>query len=255
MNVGSDADFLYYNVELHTVTGSVRVCVCLARALLNVKRLLKWSVGELALLQFLQMGVPPQFGLPRTVLWRECVHLLGADAIIAKLHELTGYMNDARDSMQELGEPVAGVVGSRGRERERVRGKGRCVFPRCVGARAQCASGRNREGVARSIGLAAAEWRGRSPSPDPKPETLLSGDGGAACARSEDKNWHARSSLARSPCHSLSLFRLWLHLPLPLSSPSSESLPTSISLSFPPERSERRQVGTPWERGTRRGGL
>ena len=68
MKVGSDADFLYYNVELHTVTGSVRVCVCLARTLLNVKLLLKWSVGELALLQFLQMGVPPQFGLPRTVL-------------------------------------------------------------------------------------------------------------------------------------------------------------------------------------------
>ena len=44
MKVGSGADFLYYNVELHTVTGSVRVCVCLARALLNVKRLLKWSV-------------------------------------------------------------------------------------------------------------------------------------------------------------------------------------------------------------------
>ena len=44
VKVGSDADFLYYNVELHTVTGSVCVCVCLARALLNVKRLLKWSV-------------------------------------------------------------------------------------------------------------------------------------------------------------------------------------------------------------------
>ena len=68
MKAGSGADFLYYNVELHTVTGSVCVCVCLARALLNVKRLRKWSVGELALLQFLQMGVPPQFGLPRTVL-------------------------------------------------------------------------------------------------------------------------------------------------------------------------------------------
>jgi hypothetical protein len=36
VKVGSDADFLYYNVELHTVTGSVRVCVCLARTLLNV---------------------------------------------------------------------------------------------------------------------------------------------------------------------------------------------------------------------------
>ncbi len=92
MKVGSDADFLYYNVELHTVTGSVCVCVCLARTLLNVKHLQKWSVGELALLQFLQMGVPPQFGLPRTVLWRECVHLLGAYAIVAKLHELTGYI-------------------------------------------------------------------------------------------------------------------------------------------------------------------
>ena len=56
VKVGSDADFLYYNVELHTVTGSVRVCVCLARALLNVKRLLKWIVGEMSFLQFLQMG-------------------------------------------------------------------------------------------------------------------------------------------------------------------------------------------------------
>ena len=105
VKVGSGADFLYYNVELHTVTGSVRVCVCLARTLLNVQRLRKWSVGELALLQFLQMGVPPEFGLPRTVLWRECVHLLGADAIVAKLHELTGYMHDARDvarGMQDL---------------------------------------------------------------------------------------------------------------------------------------------------------
>ena len=110
MKVGSDADFLYYNVELHTVTGSVRVCVCLARALLNVKRLLKWSVGELALLQFLQMGVPPQFGLPRTVLWRECVHLLGAD--VAKLHELTGYMHDARDVKGHTG--VGGTSASNG---------------------------------------------------------------------------------------------------------------------------------------------
>jgi hypothetical protein len=118
VKVGSDADFLYYNVELHTVTGSVRVCVCLARALLNVKRLLKWSVGELALLQFLQMGVPPQFGLPRTVLWRECVHLLGADAIVAKLHELTGYMHDARDvarGMQELGEQAQAMQGGSAR--------------------------------------------------------------------------------------------------------------------------------------------
>ena len=106
MNVGSDADFLYYNVELHTVTGSVRVCVC-------VQRLRKWSVGELALLQFLQMGVPPQFGLPRTVLWRECVHLLGADAIIAKLHELTGYMHDARDVKGHAG--VGGTSASNGR--------------------------------------------------------------------------------------------------------------------------------------------
>ena len=113
MKVGSGADFLYYNVELHTVTGSVRVCVCLARTLLNVQRLRKWSVGELALLQFLQMGVPPQFGLPRTVLWRECVHLLGADAIVAKLHELTGYMHDARDvarGMQELGEQAQAMA-------------------------------------------------------------------------------------------------------------------------------------------------
>ena len=56
VKVGSGADFLYYNVELHTVTGSVRVCVCLARTLLNVQRLRKWSVGELALLQFLRWG-------------------------------------------------------------------------------------------------------------------------------------------------------------------------------------------------------
>ena len=118
MKVGSDADFLYYNVELHTVTGSVRVCVCLARTLLNVKRLRKWSVGELALLQFLQMGVPPQFGLPRTVLWRECVHLIGADATVAKLHELTGYMYDARDvarGMQELGEQEQAMQGGSAR--------------------------------------------------------------------------------------------------------------------------------------------
>jgi hypothetical protein len=111
VKVGSDAEFLYYNVELHTVTGSVRVCVCLARTLLNVKLLLKWSVGELALLQFLQMGVPPQFGLPRTI---ECVHLLGTDAIVAKLHELTGYMNDAIDvarGMQELGEQAQAMAG------------------------------------------------------------------------------------------------------------------------------------------------
>ena len=118
VKVGSDADCLYYNVELHTVTGSVRVCVCLARTLLNVQRLRKWSVGELALLQFLQMGVPPEFGLPRTVLWRECVHLLGADAIVAKLHELTGYMHDARDvarGMQELGEQAQAMQGGSAR--------------------------------------------------------------------------------------------------------------------------------------------
>jgi hypothetical protein len=85
---------------------------------LNVKRLRKWSVRELALLQFLQMGVvtgvPSQFGLPGTVLWRECVHLLGADATVAKLHELTGYMYDARDvarGMQELGEQAQAMAG------------------------------------------------------------------------------------------------------------------------------------------------
>ena len=86
----------------------------LARTLLNVKRLRKWSVRELALLQFLQMGVPLQFGLPGTVLWRECVHLLGADATVAKLHELTGYMYDARDvarGMQELGEQAQAMAG------------------------------------------------------------------------------------------------------------------------------------------------
>jgi hypothetical protein len=128
VKVGSDADFLYYNVELHTVTGSVRVCVCLARTLLNVQRLRKWIVGELALLQFLQMGVPPQFGLPRTVLWRKCVHLLGADAIVAKLHELTGYMHDARDvarGMQELGEQAQAMAG--GSAKRRI--KRSCLLP------------------------------------------------------------------------------------------------------------------------------
>ena len=54
------------------------------------------------MLQFLQMGVPPQFGLPRTVLWCECVHLLGAEAIVAKLivaklRHLTGYTHDRHD--------------------------------------------------------------------------------------------------------------------------------------------------------------
>ena len=65
-----------------------------------------------------KMGVPPQFGLPRTVLWRECVHLLGADATVAKLHELTGYMHDARDvarGMQELGEQAQAMQGGSAR--------------------------------------------------------------------------------------------------------------------------------------------
>ena len=48
------------------------------------------------------------------MLWRECVHLLGADATVAKLHELTGYMHDARDvarGMLELGEQAQAMAG------------------------------------------------------------------------------------------------------------------------------------------------
>ena len=37
---------------MHTVTGSVRVCVGLARPPLNVKYLQKWSIKELAALNF-----------------------------------------------------------------------------------------------------------------------------------------------------------------------------------------------------------
>lgn len=95
MKVRSDADFLDYNVDMHTVTGSVRV---LAKAFLNVQGLLKWSIEALALLHFLQMGAAAQIGLARTVLWCECVDALGAEArvapFVAKVRQLMGYTHD-----------------------------------------------------------------------------------------------------------------------------------------------------------------
>ena len=48
-----------------------------------------WSSKELALLQFLQMGVHEKFRLMLTLQWCECFNLLGATPIAEKLRELT----------------------------------------------------------------------------------------------------------------------------------------------------------------------
>ncbi len=63
----------------------------------------------------LELLIPAVVGV---VVLLAVVHLLGADAIVAKLHELTGYMHDARDvarGMQELGEQAQAMQGGSAR--------------------------------------------------------------------------------------------------------------------------------------------
>ena len=56
--LGSDGDFFSFEIEIRTHRGLLRACVQLSRALLEQARLAPWSEGELAILFFLQSGVP-----------------------------------------------------------------------------------------------------------------------------------------------------------------------------------------------------
>lgn len=78
----------------------------LARSLLDCAVLKQYSEQELALMFFLQVGVPPELGLRRETKWCDLVGLHGAFPIAQKLSELTGWPHDRQHvckALRELG--------------------------------------------------------------------------------------------------------------------------------------------------------
>ena len=86
---GVGPDFIDYDVQLRTDNGEMRVGVRLARMLLEDSQFVSWSAPELALLWFLQCGVPPELGLRTGTRWCDCANLHGAGPIASMLSELT----------------------------------------------------------------------------------------------------------------------------------------------------------------------
>ena len=89
MQCGVGPDFIDYDVQLRTDNGEMRVGVRLARMLLEDSQFVSWSAPELALLWFLQCGVPPELGLRTGTRWCDCANLHGAGPIARMLSELT----------------------------------------------------------------------------------------------------------------------------------------------------------------------
>lgn len=87
---GVGPDFIDYDVQLRTDNGEMRVGVRLARMLLEDSQFVSWSAPELALLWFLQCGVPPELGLRTGTRWCDCANLHGAGPIARMLAQLTG---------------------------------------------------------------------------------------------------------------------------------------------------------------------
>ena len=81
--------FIDYDVQLRTDNGEMRVGVSLTRVLLEDSQFVSWSAPELALLWFLQCGVPPELGLRTGTRWCDCANLHGAGPIASMLSELT----------------------------------------------------------------------------------------------------------------------------------------------------------------------
>jgi hypothetical protein len=95
--LGSDGAFFSFEIEIRTHCGLLRACVQLSRALLERARLAPWSEGELAVLFFLQSGVPRGLNLAKDVRWWHVAGLLGTRPIATKLGELTGLVYDPQD--------------------------------------------------------------------------------------------------------------------------------------------------------------
>ena len=91
---GVGQDFIDYDVQLRTDNGKMRVGVRLARMLLEDSQFVSWSAPELALLWFLQCGVPPELGLRTGTRWCDCANLHGAGPIARMLAQLTGRHQD-----------------------------------------------------------------------------------------------------------------------------------------------------------------
>ena len=91
---GVGPDFIDYDVQLRTDNGEMRVGVRLARMLLEDSQFVSWSAPELALLWFLQCGVPPELGLRTGTRWCDCANLHGAGPIARMLAQLTGRHQD-----------------------------------------------------------------------------------------------------------------------------------------------------------------
>ena len=94
MQCGVGPDFIDYDVQLRTDNGEMRVGVRLARMLLEDSQFVSWSAPELALLWFLQCGVPPELGLRTGTRWCDCANLHGAGPIARMLAQLTGRHQD-----------------------------------------------------------------------------------------------------------------------------------------------------------------
>ena len=98
--------FIVFEVALRTKHGDTRAVVWLARSLLDCAVLKQYSEQELALMFFLQVGVPPELGLRRETKWCDLVGLHGAFPIAQKLSELTGWPHDRQHvckALRELG--------------------------------------------------------------------------------------------------------------------------------------------------------
>ena len=91
---GVGPDFIDYDVQLRTDNGEMRVGVRLARMLLEDSQFVSWSAPELAVLWFLQCGVPPELGLRTGKRWCDCANLHGAGPIARMLAQLTGRHQD-----------------------------------------------------------------------------------------------------------------------------------------------------------------
>ena len=95
--VGADGAHISTEIEINTPHGRVRACVKLSRSLLDEGELKRWSEGELAMLFFLQSGVPGDLRLARDARWHDVAGLLGSVPVARRLGELTGLEYDQRD--------------------------------------------------------------------------------------------------------------------------------------------------------------
>jgi len=99
--LGPDGVFLYFDLALSSHCGFFRASVRLARSLLELPKLTRWSVDELVVLYTLQAGAPSCYGLRRIASWCDMMGLCGSTPVADKLSSLTSFAYDKNNAQEE----------------------------------------------------------------------------------------------------------------------------------------------------------